>query len=232
MLHIISRIFKVIRKKDFFFYPQHSCPKLNLGNIGANWVVAPDKLNSKSIVYSFGVGTDVSFDLSLIQKFNLTVHAFDPTPKSIEWVKKQNVPSQFVLHEYGLANYDGKALFNPPSNPDHVSHSIVQAFASTNNNFEVDVYKLKTIMEKLGHQQIDLLKMDIEGSEYDVIDDIINSKINISQILIEFHHRFESVTVKKSKDAIKKLNLQGYKVFDVSPTGEEFSFILVNEKVS
>ena len=38
--------------------------------------------------------------------------------------------------------------------------------------------------------RIDILKMDIEGAEYDVIDDIINSPVPIAQVLIEFHHRF------------------------------------------
>jgi len=39
--------------------------------------------------------------------------------------------------------------------------------------------------------------MDIEGAEYEVIDDLIASGIRPKQILVEFHHRFKNVGVKK-----------------------------------
>ena len=35
---------------------------------------------------------------------------------------------------------------------------------------DVNVKKLRSIMNELGHTRIDLLKMDIEGSECDVIE--------------------------------------------------------------
>ena len=77
----------------------------------------------------------------------------------------------------------------------------------------------------LSHSQIYILKMDIEGSEYEVIDCVIDKKIPVKQILVEFHHRFPAIGIAKSKIAINKLNLAGYKIFHVSVTGEEYSFI-------
>lgn len=221
----LLRLPKVIKGTDFYFSSQIKVTKKTLGNEGARWTICNEPINSNSIIYSVGVGTDISFDLALISNYHVTIHAFDPTPKSIDWVKSQSVPKEFILHEYGLANYDGKANFDPPENPLHISHKIISGGASNNKSIEVEVAKLSTIMKKLNHQHIDILKMDIEGAEYDVIDDIVNSNINITQLLIEFHHRFTSITIKKTKDAIKKLNLHGYKVFDVSPNGEEYSFI-------
>ncbi len=46
---------------------------------------------------------------------------------------------------------------------------------------------IENIMKELGHKHIDVLKMDIESAEYDVIENILNAKISITQILIEFH---------------------------------------------
>ena len=59
------------------------------------WWILPNKkdLNSKSVVYSIGIGTDASFDLELINTFNCEIYGFDPTPKSIRWVKK-NIDSE------------------------------------------------------------------------------------------------------------------------------------------
>jgi len=34
-----------------------------------------------AVVYSLGIGEDISFDLALIEKYGARVHAFDPTPK-------------------------------------------------------------------------------------------------------------------------------------------------------
>jgi hypothetical protein len=90
---------------------------------------------------------------------------------------------------------------------------------------KLPVHRLPTILAKLGHEKIDLMKMDIEGAEYEVIEDIIQSPVPILQLLIEFHHRFPYLGVRKSKEAISRLNQAGFKIFHVSPSGEEISFI-------
>jgi hypothetical protein len=51
--------------------------------------------------------------------------------------------------------------------------------------------------------------------------------LQVSQILVEFHHRFKDVGIKKSIEAIDLLNQNGYKIFFVSDSGEEYSFIKV-----
>ena len=225
MIYRFLRILKVIRGKDFYVFPDIRISKKTYGNKNASWTIHPDVISEKSIVYSFGVGNEISFDLSMIEKYDVTINAFDPTPKSVLWLKSQSLPQKFIFHQKGLASYDGKAEFALPENPNHVSASILNK-NSSQGVFVAEVMKLETIMHELGHNKIDLLKMDIEGAEYDVIDSIIESKLDIGQILIEFHHRFENVGISKSKNAIKKLKNAGYLIFDVSETGEEISFIL------
>lgn len=226
----IRRLIKYLLGKDFFYKSQIKLDKVTHGgNDGyGGWDIFEKDLDSKSIVYSFGVGEDASFDISIIDKFGLTVFAFDPTPKSIAWVEGQNFPVEFKMFPFGLADFDGSISFNPPSNPDHVSHTILDRKETKGSSIEVGVKKLETIMAELGHEKIDLLKMDIEGAEYQVIDSLVSSEIRPKQILIEFHHRFPSVGVEKSKNAIKKLNSIGYLIFSVSSTGEEYSFIYNN----
>ncbi len=68
--------------------------------------------------------------------------------------------------------------------------------------------------------------MDIEGAEYDVVDDICNTSIRPKQILIEFHHRYPSVGIHKTKNAIETIWSMGYDLYSVSDTNEEYSFIL------
>ena len=81
------------------------------------------------------------------------------------------------------------------------------------------------VVKMLKHSKIDVLKMDIEGSEYDVIDDILDYDIEITQIVIEFHERFFSNGKEKSIKLIKSMNKKGYKIFAVSKSYQEISFI-------
>jgi hypothetical protein len=69
--------------------------------------------------------------------------------------------------------------------------------------------------------------MDIEGAEYEVIEDILSSHVPISQVLIEFHHRFSDIGIGKTRSAVSRLNEAGYRIFNVSASGEEISFIKV-----
>ena len=80
-------------------------------------------------------------------------------------------------------------------------------------------------MYELGHAHIDILKMDVEGAEYDVIKDIYKSDIRPEQVLVEFHHRFPGVGITKTKEAVDCIKSMGYQLFSVSATNEEYCFI-------
>lgn len=225
-----SRCFlKSLVGKDVFYRAQVKRPVEFVGGrpdsgYGA-WAVAEGRIGRDSIVYSVGIGDDISFDLEMIERFDVTVHAFDPTPESIEWLSRQEVPPEFISYEYGLADYDGTANFYAHENPEWISHSMFKASHTIDKPTVVQVRRLKTILEMLGHTRVDLLKIDIEGAEYGLIDDIVASGVAIDQILVEFHHRFKELNPDMTHDAIRKLNDAGYKILHVSPRAEEFSFI-------
>jgi FkbM family methyltransferase len=212
---------------------QVRCNRELLGTDYGGWCVCPDKIGPDNVVYSFGVGQDISWDLAMIERFGVTVHAFDPTPKSIEWIAQQRLPENFDFHEYGIADYDGTAHFALP-NPDFVSFSMTgqggHGGAVPGRGIEVDapVHRLTTIMQKLGHDKIDVLKMDIEGAEIPVVADLAKSKVQIAQILVEFHHHVGNADeVRTTRRAIETLHAMGFRLFHNSAVGKEFSFLRV-----
>lgn len=225
ILRILRRYVYILIGREVYYPVQHHCHSEKHGSDYGGWYICPQGINRESIIYSFGIGKDVSFDLSLIAKYGVIIHAFDPTPKSIEWVKSQQLPQEFKLYEYGVAAFDGTTKFFPPENPDYVSHTISPNPKSSGSAIEVNMHKITTIMKMLGHTKIDILKMDIEGAEYEVIDDIVKNDIDIRQILVEFHHRFRYADVDRTKKAIGKLNRRGYRIFYISSLGEEYCFI-------
>jgi len=219
----IPRSFKYLRGRNLFFAIRHSCKHKTLGNKNAGFTLNPNVISSSDIVYSFGIGTDISFDLQLIENYGLRVFAFDPTPKSVEWLNQQKLPENFRAFPVGIANYSGEADFFLPENENYVSASMTTR--QSEKIVRVKVQTLTDITKQLGHTSIDILKMDIEGAEYDVIDDILKSGIKIHQLLIEFHHRFHPEGSKITRSTIGKLKQAGFLLFHVSRNGEEFSFI-------
>jgi FkbM family methyltransferase len=156
-----------------------------LGSDYGGWGLSTKNLNKDIIVYSFGVGTDISFDLKLIEMFNCKVYAFDPTPRCLNWVEKQTLPHNFIFNPIGLSNIDGISYFNEPPRIDWVSYS--ETTTPTDLSVKCSVNKLSTIMRSNNHHNIDILKMDIEGSEYNVLENMYEEKIFPEQILVEFH---------------------------------------------
>lgn len=219
------RVVKTLLGRDFFLSIDTRIPHERFGSDYGGWDVVTGTLGANSVVYSFGVGEDATFDLGLINRFGMTIHAFDPTPKSITWVGEQKLPKEFVLHAYGLATVDGNATFYPPENPDHISHSMLEKSATKTRAITLPVKCLKTIMGELGHNAIDVLKLDIEGAEYEVLDSLVDSEIRPRQLLVEFHHRFTDAGIETTRKAVKGLQKQGYRLFCVSRSVEEFCFI-------
>ena len=178
-----------------------------------------------SVVYSLGIGEDISFDLSLIDRFGVDVEAFDPTPKVENWLAAQSLPPQFHFHAVGIAGHDGQEDFHLPPREDWVSHSVISARQFGKQSVRFPVMRLSTAMQVQGHDHIDLLKMDIEGAEYAVIEEIVQEKIPVSQFLVEFHHRLSSFGIINTRRAINQLEEYGMRIAHVCPQFEVFTFI-------
>jgi FkbM family methyltransferase len=221
----IRRLLRIVVGKDLFLKPDLVCQKESLGSAYGEWDLVTKTIDSNSIVYSFGIGFNASFDTDLIDRFNLVIHAFDPTPESIRWVKKQGFSNNFIMHEYGIAGHDGNVLLYPLENPKAIQKTILPRPSTRERAITVQVKKLSSIMNELGHNRIDVLKMDITGAEYNVIDNIEKSGIRPHQILIKFHHRFPGVGIRKSREAINKIRAMGYHLFSVSRSNKKLGFI-------
>jgi FkbM family methyltransferase len=204
--------------------PHHIQVNLRTEKVGgdnASWVICPDGLLPSSIVYSLGVGDEIQFDLSLIEKYSLNVYAFDPTPESVTWIGQQKLPEQFHFIDCGVMNYDGTAQFQQF---DGVQFG-TQVSSSQNRVVTLQVFRLETIMKDLKHTKIDLLKINIEGGEYAVLADLIASRIDVNQIVVEFHHRLPGYSLQETRQTVEALNNAGYKIFHISDADKEYSFI-------
>jgi FkbM family methyltransferase len=79
--------------------------------------------------------------------------------------------------------------FYDPEIAGYVSHS-AYLFKDSKKYIELPVDKVKNFMNEFGHESIDLLKIEIEGAEYEVIDNIVKDKVDVKAICVEFDEVF------------------------------------------
>ena len=74
-------------------------------------------------------------------------------------------------------------------------------------------FRCTTLSAFVGEQElsrIDLLKLDIEGFEYGVLDDVLATGIPITQICVEFHHFMPGIGLGETLRCISRLRRKGY----------------------
>jgi FkbM family methyltransferase len=218
-----------------------------------------DGLNENSIIYCVGAGEDISHDIEIAHQLNSSVYIFDPTPRAIQHVNYiKNIyndlqqpinnknfgggddsymkriidnkinTNKFIFHNYGLYIKDDIMKFYMPSNENYVSHSLVKGMKGE-KFINVEVKTLNTIMKELNHNKIDLLKIDIEGSECDVIEKMINDKIFPKYLSVDFDLGWHGEKIKdreRCMNTIKLLQNNGYGI--LNNTGSDYSFMYSN----
>lgn len=220
-------ILKRLAGRELWLRPDVELHTVSMGS----WWFHPDLLNTTSVVYSLGVGDDVGLDRALIAEFGVEIHAFDPTPSTIEWLAKAEPLSstRFYFHPWAITARDGTLILYPRvtkrGQNSKTMYTLVAEESSIDSGIEVQAFTIKSIMSNLGHRHIDLLKMDIEGAEYDVLKNMLDCRIRPTQLLVEFHHRFPGIGLQSTIDLIGLLRSNGYRIIAVSETGREVSFL-------
>jgi FkbM family methyltransferase len=178
-----------------------------LGNRYGGYVVPLNLIDEKWICYSGGLGEDISFELELIRRCRCHVYGFDPVPKSASYVARTvDGNERFTFFPVGLWSTDSTAEFFVPANPDHVSHSISN-LQGTNSSITAKCRSLRSMMEELGHTRIDLLKLDVEGAEYEVLEPVFAEDLSCRVLCVDFH---EVTSLGHMVDSVNRLKAVGY----------------------
>jgi FkbM family methyltransferase len=197
-----------------------------LGTAYGGWVIPASFLNSRSICYCAGVGEDISFDLALIDHFHCKVFAFDPTPRAARHVAEHAGHNEnYDFHPVGLWDADKTMRFFAPANPAHVSHSIVN-LQKTDTYFDAPCKRLNTLMRELDHSRIDLLKLDIEGAEYKVLESLMTDAVQVGVLCVDYdeiHLPLDGQYRERIRDSARRLAGAGYAL--VAVDGGNYIFV-------
>jgi len=141
---------------------------------GSTRVAGDDKPSLPCLVYSIGIRDDWTFDMAAMNA-GCEVHSFDPSIGTEP--DQQPVGDFYHFHPWGIGSRNGQRLK-------------IQEFADAHGGMG-QVFDFATVLKKLKHtdRRLSLVKMDIEGAEWDVLATMGKSGAlkQTDQIILEIH---------------------------------------------
>jgi FkbM family methyltransferase len=196
-------------------------PVIRLGSDYGGWWI-PVNLPNAATCITAGVGEDISFDLELIDRFGCNVLAIDPTPKAISYVESRtDLSEKFVFDPVGLWSSDTVLEFFAPADSNHASFSATN-LQKTDSSIKCRVEQLETIVRRHKIEQVDLLKIDIEGAEFEVIDNMLSTDIRPQVLCVEFD---QPASLFKIRNYASRLKNAGYRPSKIEHWNVTFSLI-------
>ncbi|KAJ7465245.1 methyltransferase domain-containing protein [Mycena latifolia] len=163
-----------------FFPPAYQCPHRvqRLGTLGdgGKYICGMARVAAKPtcVVYSFGINSDSSFEADILKRapgcevfgYDYSVHSFGP-----EITADPKLAPRAHFFPYALGPNDAHAPTDDPP-----------------------MYTLQSLMRENGHTFIDILKVDIEGSEFTSLEAFVDSAaasasgaLPFGQLQLEIH---------------------------------------------
>jgi FkbM family methyltransferase len=150
------------------------------------------------------VVVDIGFNYGLFSMISLKnnpskIIAFEPNPKLVSNYQKFFNNEKIELYQKAVSNRTGIIIFNENNDP---GMSTLLSDINTHNinaTYEVELINFYQFLQENNINQIDYLKVDCEGGEYDIFDSIPNEYLTnqVKKIALEFHHKFEDEKVQK-----------------------------------
>jgi FkbM family methyltransferase len=158
-----------------------TCIRVGTRFDGGKWIADPQSLTLSSMVYSFGVGDNISFDMDMAGLFGCDVYMFDPSP---------SVAAGFSRFKAGQVCGKGHLTYQslglgPVSNKAGSQWNLVI------EGKQCEARSLADIARSLHHTHVDILKIDIEGGEFAALQEMVDTQallsLRVRQLLVEFH---------------------------------------------
>lgn len=166
---------KPIKISDNFWHLQ------SLHEIFIDEVYKFNSLNDKPLIIDCGsnIGMSVIFFKRLFPKAK--VIGFEPDPEIFEFLESN-------IHNFGLCNVEliNKAVWIKEDQVYFQPDGSLGGHLTTDqdkNTIMVDTVRLKEFL----NEPVDFLKIDIEGAEYEVLQDCADKLVNVHDIFVEYH---------------------------------------------
>ena len=157
-------------------------------------------ITSDSIVFDLG-GYKGDFAADINNKYNCHVYVFEPIKKYyLDCVNRFRGNKKIKCFNYGLSNQNGSFLISE----DHDKSSLIK-INIFNTSEKVLVRSFSDELSSLKLDHIDLLKINIEGSEFLILSDILSKKLisKINYLQVQFHTFFPNSKILRNEIRVK-----------------------------
>jgi FkbM family methyltransferase len=180
---------------------------VELGSAYGGWIIPGELVGPSWICYTVGAGGDVSFDLDLIRRYGVTVRAFEAVAGYVEdAIEAAGDEPALSVHQAAITTTDGPLRMQVTHDPGSRSVSSSGLYKSR-EYVELPGRTLPSLMREMGDDHIDLLKLDIEGSEYDVLPKLDLPALGVKVFSVQLHH---TGSVRSARELIGQLAASGY----------------------
>jgi len=151
-------------------------------------------LNQNSTVFDLG-GYAGQWTNDIYSKYNCNIFVFEPVEtffKKIEKRFKNN--NKIKVFNFGLSNEDKEEEIS-------IKDDASSLYVKGEKTSKIILKKASDFLNKNNLGKIDLMKINIEGGEYDLMEDIISSGIinQINNIQVQFHHFIDNAEERMKK---------------------------------
>lgn len=143
------------------------------------------EIDSDGLIMDLGsyIGQDLK---KFSEKFKCNIYGFEPSPKMFYQLEKLFKSSKIILFNFGFSKTNSNSYLISKNLGSYINNSIPKKFVEYE---KVKLKKFSDFVLNKNIQEISLVSMNIEGSEYIVLKDIIeNGCINkIKTLQVQFH---------------------------------------------
>lgn len=189
---MISRVMRRIGRDVKKYSRLRQARREGLVFVEPNFVYRPD-LSPDSVVIDAGCSYQADFSICLMQRHGVRAIGVDPTRKhqdALRRIEGQH-PGRFSHVPWAIAATDGRLTFHESrvNESGSLFDDHVNVIRDETTSYEVEAVTLGTLLARLGLETVDILKLDLEGAEYDLFERVTARELwPFQQLFVEFHH--------------------------------------------
>jgi FkbM family methyltransferase len=157
-----------------------------------NFIYRPD-LSADSVVIDAGCSYEADFSVCLIGRHGVRAFGVDPTRKHREALRRLEAkyPGRFHHLPLAIAATDGTLTFHESrvNESGSLFSDHVNVLRDETTSYDVEAVTLGTLVKRVGVEKVDILKLDLEGAEFDLFERLTAGQLRpFRQLFVEFHH--------------------------------------------
>jgi len=188
--------------------------------VDPNFVYRPD-LPGDAVVIDAGCSYEADFSVCLIGRHNVRAFGVDPTRKHAEALRalEAQYPGRFTHLPCAITGTDGTLTFHESrvNESGSLFADHVNVVHDETTSYDVQAVTLGTLLKRMGVQSVDILKLDLEGAEYDLLERTTAEELQpFKQLFVEFHHHAVShFGVADTRRLVERICGFGFRSFSV-----------------